>query len=111
MARLLLDAVTTAATGNSVKQGKYSMHTLVVTYTNVTGTMSDLKVDLEGSIDDSTFFTLGSIDFTPQELTDLKAVLTVSDHLVNYVRAKVNTATSSGTYTITAKYEGGGNYA
>lgn len=111
MARTLLNAVTTAATGTSVKKLRNDIHTMVVSYTNVTGAMSALSVSLEGSLDNSTFFVLGTLTFSQQELTDLSAALNVTGKLANYVRAKVDTATTTGTYTITVTWEGGSTNA
>jgi hypothetical protein len=97
----ILDGVTAPGAGNSIKVRGFSFHTLQTTFT---GTVTALTVDLEGSLDGTSWFQLGEKIFSAGELTAKAALLHVTDKLVNHVRANITTYTGTG--SVTAKYDG-----
>ncbi len=77
-----------------------------VTFTNSGGSVTVLVVDLEGSIDGTTWFILKSYTLDATELTNKAALFSVFNNLVKCVRANITTLTETGTTTVTAKFIG-----
>ncbi len=104
MAFKLLDGVTATGESESVAFTKLVKdHTIQVI---VTGTPSGVTVDLEGSLDDTTFFQLATHAFSGGEITAQKAMFHVENKVIKNVRLNL-TALSGGTApTVTAIYEG-----
>lgn len=103
--RVLLNAVTSTGAGSSTLVKGLRDHSCHYSFTNTTGAVSAVSIDLEGSMDNSDWFVIDSHTFTAQEITDKEAIIK-ADLTVKYVRANLVTCTSSGTYTFTAKYIG-----
>lgn len=99
-----LDAATSTGASN-IKRLAFlvSHHTVQVT---ITGAPTAVTVDLEGSIDGVTFFSLATHAFTAGELTATKAMFHVIDKPVSYVRSNLTVLTAGTSPTVTVKYEG-----
>lgn len=104
MAVKLLNAVaaTGAGTTHAVRM-KPRNHTVQFT---ITGAPTAVTLDLEGSLDDSTWISLASHIMTAAELIATAAMFHVVDKPVRYVRLNLTTLTAGTTPTVTALYEG-----
>jgi hypothetical protein len=100
----LLDAVTATGASDS-KKFNYLVqdHTVQAT---ITGAPSAVTVDLEGSLDGVTFFSLESHVFTAGELTATGAMFHIIDKPVLFVNINLTTLTGGSAPTVTALYEG-----
>jgi hypothetical protein len=78
-------------------------HTVQAT---ITGAPTAVTVDLEGSLDGTTFFALASHVFSAGELTAEGAMFHVVDKPVTYVRINLTTLTAGTEPTVTVKYDG-----
>jgi len=98
----LLDAVTAAGASSTwnLVHG-CSQHTVAAVFT---GTVTALVVDLEGSIDGTSWFQIATHTFTAGEITAKQAMF----HLVNapVPKVRVNITTYTGTGPVTVKYFG-----
>lgn len=104
MAFKSLNKVTTTGAGEPLTFTKlWKDHTVQVT---TTGAPTAVTIDLEGSLDNATFFVLASHVFTAGELTDSKAMFHVIDKVVRNVRLNLSTLTGGSSPTVTALYEG-----
>ena len=101
---VLLSAVT--STGASL--GKefsrlIDKHALQVT---ITGGPSAVTVTLEGSLDGTTFCTIGTHAMSAGELTATKAIYFDADSPVLHVKANLTVLTGGTSPTVTVTYEG-----
>lgn len=104
MAFKFLDAVTSTGTSLSMPVRKIIKdHTVQAT---ITGAPTAVTVDLEGSLNDTEWFVLGTHPFTAGELTDTQAMFHVVDKSVRYVRLNLAVLTGGSSPTVTALYEG-----
>lgn len=99
-----LNAVTSTG-ASSIKQLPFLVTTHTVQAT-ITGAPTAVTVDLEGSLDGTTFFALGTHPFTGDELTATAAMFHVVDKPVSYVRLNLTVLTAGTAPTVTAKYDG-----
>lgn len=99
-----LDAKTSTGTGTLVKTNRTLDHTMEVWFSNSGGSTTALVVDLEGSVDGSRWFNIGTLTFLSADLTAESAMITIVDTLVNVVRPNITTLTDTGTTTISANY-------
>lgn len=104
MQATLLSGVTVTGEGSSAHVSGASTHTVHVHFTNSGGSVTALTVDLEGSIDDSHFFTLKSYALNGTELTAKQAMFHVVNKSVNFVRANITTLTETGTTAVYVYY-------
>lgn len=105
MARNILNAATATGAGSTFRVGIIpTKHTCAVT---MGGTLvaTAVTIDLEGSIDDTSWFTLANHAFTAAEITATSAMFHVVDKPVKYVRANLQTLTGGTDPTITMLYE------
>lgn len=104
MAFKFLDAVTSTGTSASAVFNKIVKdHTVQAT---ITGTPTAVTVDLEGSLDNVTFFQLATHAFTAGELTAAGAMFHVTDKAVRFIRLNLTALTGGTAPTVTALYEG-----
>jgi len=104
MAIKLLDGATAtgASTSHAVRM-KPRNHTI---QTTITGAPTAVTIDLEGSLDGTTFVSLASYIFTADDLTAAAAMFHVVDKPVRFVRLNLKTLTAGTSPTVTALYEG-----
>lgn len=107
MAVLLLNAATATGAGSvHTVRTRPSQHTIAATLGgDVVATAA--TVDLEGSLDNSTWFSLDSHAFNAAEITATSAMYHVVNRPVRYVRLNLTTLTGGTNPTVTAKYESG----
>ena len=105
MAHTLLDAAT--ATGAGSTQKTYSIPSAHTVAATMGGTVvaTAVTVALEGSLDDSTWFTLASHVFTAAEITAEAAMFHIADKPVKFVRANLETLTGGTAPTVTVLYD------
>ena len=105
MAHTLLNAAT--ATGAGSTQRVFAIPTAHTVVATMGGTVvaTAVTVDLEGSLDDTTWFVLSSHAFDAGEITASAAMFHVADKPVKYVRANLNTLTGGTDPTVTVLYE------
>jgi len=104
MAVKLLDAATaTGASPTWAVRMKPRNHTVQFT---ITGAPTAVTVDLEGSLDDSTWVSLASHVMSAAELTATKGMFHIFDKTVRYVRTNLTTLTGGTAPTVTTLYEG-----
>lgn len=77
-------------------------HTVQMT---TTGAPTAVTVDLEGSLDGTTFEQLATHDFTGAEITAQSAMFHVVDKPVRYIRTNITTLTGGTSPTVTVLYE------
>lgn len=105
MAHLLLNAATATGASSSLKVSQIpSQHTVQATMGG-TVVATAVTVDLEGSLDGTTWATLASHAFSAGEITAEAALFHVVDKPVKYVRANLTTLTGGTAPTVTVKYE------
>jgi len=99
-----VDITTTGAEGSCQLEEIKEDHTLQVSW-SVTSTraISALSVDLEGSLDGSSWFQLGQIAASGTEITNKAAIEHYTGKPVAYVRANVTAITLTGTGTALLK--------
>lgn len=109
MAVLLLNAATATGAGSvHIVRPRPSKHTVAATMGG-TVVATAVTVDLEGSLDNSTWFSLDSHPFTAAEITAEAAMFHVVSRPVRYVRLNLVTLTGGTAPTVTGKYESGRN--
>jgi len=91
-----------ASTSHSVRM-KSRNHTVQVT---ITGAPTAVTVDLEGSLDNTTFNSLADYVLTAADLTAAAAMFHVVDKPVRYVRVNVTNLVGGTAPTVTVLYEG-----
>jgi len=106
MATRLLSSVTTTGAGNSwgVRMGVME-HTVQCTFT---GNPTAVTIELEGSLDNETWYQLAGHKVSTGDITDSKTMFHVTSKLVTYVRLNLTTLEGGTAPTLTAIYEGGG---
>lgn len=102
----LLHGVTVTGESTNVYVNGMDVHTVQVVFTNTGGSVTALTVDLEGSLDNTTWFTLKSYALSGTELTAKTAMYHVVNKGVNHIRANITTITETGTTAVTVKYMG-----
>lgn len=91
----LLAGTATAGAGNSIKVAGAQYHTVqITTGTGASGVLSNVIINLQGSLDNTTFFDIGSHTFTAAERAASGVMWHTTDKPINYVR--LNVATLSG---------------
>lgn len=104
MAVKLLDAATaTGASATWAVRMKPRNHTVQIT---ITGAPTAVTVDLEGSLDNTTWVSLASHIMSAAELTATEAMFHVYDKTVRYARVNLVTLTAGTNPTVTVKYTG-----
>jgi len=104
MAAKLANAAT--ATGVSTSWAvrmKTRNHSVQIT---ITGSPTEVTIDLEGSLDGNTWLSLASHVMSADELTAAAAMFHVVDKSVRYVRTNLKTLTGGTAPTVTLIYEG-----
>ena len=105
MAYTLLNAATATGAGVSQKlPATPDKHTVQATMGG-TVVATAVTVDLEGSLDDTTFAALASHAFTSAEITAEAAIFHVVNAPAKYVRANLTTLTGGTAPTVTVKYD------
>lgn len=105
MAVLLLNAATATGAGSAFTlRVMPTKHTVAATMGG-TVVATAVTVDLEGSIDNSTWFTLASHVFTAAQITAEAAMFHVIDKPVRYARLNLITLTGGNAPTVTGKYD------
>jgi len=105
MAHTLLNAAAATGAGLTQKIGQIpSAHTVQATMGG-TVVATAVTVDLEGSLDDTTWVQLARHAFDAGEITDEGALFHVIDKPVRYIRANLITLTGGTDPTVTVKYE------
>lgn len=100
--QLLTAATATGASSTQIVRRIVRDHTVQAT---ITGSPTAVTVDLEGSLDGNTFFTLATHPFTAGELTAEGAMFHVTDKAVGRVRINLITLTGGSSPTVTTLYE------
>jgi hypothetical protein len=101
MAKVLLAAATATGAGGSVRMNrKPTAHTIQATMGG-TVVATAVTVDIEGSLDDSTWFQLVSHAFSAGEITAEGAMFHLADMPVKYLRANLTTLTGGTAPTVT----------
>ena len=104
MAFKFLDAVTTTGASTAKAFSKIvKSHTVQVT---VTGSPTAVTVDLEGSLDNITFFQLDTHPFNNGEIPSGKSMFHVINKPVRFVRLNLTKLTGGTAPTVTGLYEG-----
>lgn len=104
MAVTLLSAVVATGAGSSYMCGSgIEAHTVQAA---ITGAPTAVTVDLEGSLDGTTWFQLDTHAFSAGELTATGAMWHVVNKVIKYVRANLATLTAGTSPTVTVKWEG-----
>lgn len=104
MAKTLLDAATATGAGDSiVMHRKPSRHTIQATMGG-TVVATAVTVDIEGSVDNITFFQLVSHAFSAGEITAEAAMFHMVDMPIKYIRANLATLTGGTAPTVTVKH-------
>jgi len=103
MAVKLLNAVTTTGASPRWKASGSITHTVQI---DITGSPTAVTVDLEGSLNDVTYFTLASHSMTSSELSGSAAMFHVETKRVEYIKANVTTLTGGSSPTVTVRYFG-----
>ena len=104
MAVLLLNAATATGAGSVHTVRTTPLRHTVAATMGGTVVATAVTVDLEGSLDNSTWFTLASHVFTAAEITAEAAMFHVVDRAVRYVRLNLITLTGGTAPTVTGKY-------
>jgi hypothetical protein len=99
----ILDGATATGAGLGIRVRNTNNHALQCVFT---GTATALTVDLEGSLDDATWFQIGQKAFSAGELSAKAALLHVVDKPIAYIRANVTALTGTPT-AINCWYESG----
>ena len=101
---VLLNAVT--ATGASLAKEFSRLVNNHVMQVTITGAPSAVTVTLEGSLDGTTFVTIGTHAFSAGELTATKAMFFDIDKPLLFVKANLTVLTAGTAPTVTVTYEG-----
>lgn len=99
MAVKLLNAVTT--TGASPRWRGAKEHTIQV---NFTGSPTAVTVDLEGSLDDNTYYQLASHSCSSSELSSGGAMFHVTSKYVEHIKANLTVLAGGSSPTVTVRY-------
>lgn len=100
----MLNAVT--STGASSVWGFRQNATDHTIQSTITGSPTVVVLDLEGSLDEVTWFTLASHSFSAAELSAQAAMFHVTNKLAKHIRLNLATLTGGASPTVTAFYEG-----
>lgn len=103
MAVQLLNAATSTGTSNSwtIRRGAIE-HTVQAT---VTGSPTAVQIDLEGSLDGTTWYKLAAHNFSAGDISNQNTMFHVSSKMVTYVRVNVISLTGGSSPTITVLYD------
>jgi hypothetical protein len=105
MAHTLLNAATSTGAGSTQKVSLIpSQHTVQATMGG-TVVATAVTVDLEGSLDNTSWFQLARHAFSAAEISAEGAMFHVVDKPAKYVRANLITLTGGTDPTVTVKYE------
>ena len=104
----LIDGLETTGVSTSYRVYGAHLHTVSVFFTNSGGSVTALAVSLEGSLDGSNFFELGSHTFDATDLSAQGAMFHVAHKPVEYVRARITSLAETGTTAVYVDYSGGG---
>ena len=99
MATRLLNGVEATGAGGAVKVSG-SKHTVSTWFTNSGGGVTVLVVGLEGSVDNSKWYTLYSYTFDAADLVAKQAAFCVVNKPVEFVRVNLTTLTETGTTAV-----------
>ena len=105
MAFSLLDAATATGVGPSQELPATSDKFTVTAIMGGTVVATAVTVALEGSLDDTNFFTLASHAFIAAEITAEGAMFHIADKPVDFIRANLETLTGGTNPTVTVIYE------
>ena len=104
MAALLLNAATATGAGSSVRMNrKPSAHTIQAVMGG-TVVATAVTVDIEASLDKTTWFALVSHAFSAGEITAESAMFHLADMPTKYLRANLTTLTGGTAPTVTVKH-------
>lgn len=100
-------AIQTSGISPEWKVTNAKSHTVQAVFVENNGSITALTVDLEGSIDKVSYFTLASEVFDAGQITAKAAMFHVENKSVRWVRINVSsiTDTGDGTSTITVLYQ------
>lgn len=96
----LISAATATGAGNVFSVFETDIFTVASDFTVTGGSVTALTIDLEGSLDNSKWFTLGSNAYVAAELTAKASMYHVINKFVKYIRGNVTTLTKTGTVSI-----------
>ena len=106
MAVLLLNAATATGAGPVItRRDLPSIHTVQATMGG-TVVATAVVLDLEGSLDNSTWFSITSYTFDAADITAEAAMFHQANKPVRFIRLNLTTLTGGTAPTITAKYTG-----
>ena len=105
MAHTLLNAATATGAGSTQKVSQIPSHHTVAATMGGTVVATAVTVDLEGSLDDTTWFQLARHAFSAADISAEGAMFHVIDKPTKYVRANLITLTGGTDPTVTVKYE------
>jgi hypothetical protein len=105
MAHTLLSAATATGEGSTQRLSQIPASHTVQVAMGGTVVATAVTVDLEGSLDDTTFFQLARHAFSGAEITAEAALFHVINKPVRYVRANLITLTGGTDPTVTVLYE------
>lgn len=117
MNKLMLDGISAVGVSDSVKFNHFiKNHTISVWYVDVNASVSDVIIDLEGSLDptitldaDIEWFIVAQYQFESAEITAKKAIFHIINRMIVRARLKLSTYTGGvvNTDLLYARYLGG----
>ena len=99
----LLVSVASTGASNVLHVKNANTFTISSHFTVTTGAVTAVVINLEGTLDQSKWFTLGEYTYTAADLTALQAMFHVINKHVSHVRLNLATFTKSGTANFNAK--------
>lgn len=103
MAFKLLNSVTLIGESNSIPFRKITKgHTIQI---DITGAPTAITVDLEGSLNNTTWAVLITSPMSAAELTAAVSLSHIEDKPVRYIRVNLTTLTGGSSPTVTVLYE------
>ena len=100
----LFKNATSSVTGDA-RRGEAKDHTVDCVFTNTTGTVSALSIQLLGSLDQSNYDVLATHAFTARELSAGKHMFHISDKQVSSVKGSTSVLTKSGDIDLSCTYK------
>ena len=101
MAARLLDAVTATGAGGSVRMNQKPHAHTIQAMMGGTVVATAVTIDVEGSLDDSTWFQLVQHAFSAGEITAEGAMFHLADMPIKYIRSNLTTLTGGTAPTVT----------
>jgi len=89
---VLLSGATATGAGTPMACKQCKSHTIVVTFVNT----STLVISLDGSVDNTTWPSIGAYTIDATDISNGYAILHINDRLVDYVRPNITTLTGGG---------------